>query len=1101
MHPTSKRRRIAALAVAAAATMTVLTAAPQAQGQTVGALRTGENTRVGNPGASRVRDVPGLASNPADPSNVVQVEQDDLAFNCNANVSTNGGATWTGGSLIPPAGFPPPNSPLTNASCQSFEGSVAWGSGNNVYTTMSSRRNENQGNSVIVFRSRDRGFTWSPVGQNGGVAMNTTTALPSYSGPELAVCPAGRPGCLPNADRVYVMAQASVAIPTTAPPPATTNFARVYVSRSDDFGDNWTPAPVEISGAVNLASSNPCNASTTCISRAEPSAPVITRDGWVAVSYRLPDPNPPSPQLSAVTSTIQVARSLDNGATWTRTSVTPVRGYVDEASSRFNGSNFPRMTGDPRNPNLYLVYMEGPPPGGRQDHFIHPDVDTMFTRSTDGGATWSAPKRINDDPAGNGATATGPAQRHPKASVAPDGRVDVVWQDRRHGYRSPTHSHLGNGEARFGDTYFTYSTDYGVTFAPNRRVSDKSQNLDVGYDHYGQEYWSWGPTLVELGNDEILFAWMDSREGNFDNENVDIYLGKLNVRAPDTIPVQRLPETSRSSLSVNLSKYAYTGGPQAVLNIGFTNRAVTRLVVVNEGDALGALAGSVLSRAHLGSLLVSPATGLPADVKAEVTRMAPLGAFVIGGESALTPAVVTNLVSAGVPADEIVRYAGSPAEVAKAIAVGIDRRTPEEKAAGVPAFDAAVIVNPASQEAFAAAGMAASLRMPILFTDGRDGVPAATREALSALNIATALVVGNSGVISDAVAASLPGPKRLGGADLAAVNRSVLSESAARRLPLNIVHVADSNQPIDAALSAAAIARTGGLQVITPGADTAAANQLLDGVGLRPGIDRLVVARSLPALSGPGYRLVARDGGIFAFGGAGFFGSTGAMRLAQPMVGMANTPSNLGYWTVAGDGGVFAFGDAKFRGSTGALKLAQPMVGMAPTPSGNGYWLVAKDGGIFAFGDARFFGSTGGTRLAQPIVGMASTPSGKGYWLVASDGGVFAFGDAAFKGSTGAIKLAQPVVGIASTPSGNGYWTVASDGGIFAFGDAAFKGSTGAIKLAQPVVGLDATPSGGGYLLTASDGGVFAFGDARFAGSTGGLRLNQPVVSLSAGGS
>ena len=1083
MHPTSKRRRIAALAAAAAATMTVLTAAPQAQGQTVGDLRTGENYRLGNPPATRGRDVPGLAVNPADSRHIVEVEQDILAGNCVSNVSIDGGATWVGGPLVPPAGFPPPYTPLPLHSCSAsagaqFEGSVAFGTGQNVYVAYSSGRTATDGLSVIVARSSDGGRTYAPV-----VAMNNPGAAnPNYVRSRLAVHRGAGAG---GADRIYVSAQANVSI-------GGNNFGRVYVSVSNDGGATWG-LPVEITAGGTTA--------PAAQTRNETSGPVVNGDGTVSVAYRETDPNPPAPGLSSVTGVIKVAKAAYPATTWTQTPVTVARGYVDEADSRFNGSNFPKMAGNPANNSLYITYMEGPPPGGRQDHFIHPDVDVMFTRSTNGGASWSAPKRVNDDPPGTGATARGPAQRHPRVSVAPDGRVDVVWQDRRHGYRSPTHSHLGNGEARMGDTYFAYSIDGGQTFSKNRRVSDKSQNLDIGYDHYGQAYWSWGPALAEMGNGEILFAWEDSREGNLDNENGDIYLAKLNVQAPDTIPVQRLPETSRSSLSVNLSKYAYTGGAQAVLNIGFTNRPVTRPVIVNEGDSLGALAGAVLSRAHLGPLLATPATGLTAEVKAEVTRMGPIGAFVIGGESAVSPAVVTNLVSAGVPADEIVRYAGSPAEVAKAIAIGIDRRTPEEKAAGVPSFDAAVIVNPASQEAFAAAGMAASLRMPILFTDGRDGVPAATREALSALNIATALVVGNSGVISDAVLASLPGPKRLGGADLAAVNRSVLSESVARRLPVNIVHVADSNQPFDAALSAAAVARTGGLQVITPGADTTAANQVLDGVGLRPGVDRLVVARSLPALSGPGYRLVARDGGIFAFGGAGFFGSTGAMRLAQPMVGMANTPSNLGYWTVAGDGGVFAFGDAKFRGSTGALKLAQPVVGMAPTPSGNGYWLVAKDGGVFAFGDARFFGSTGGTRLAQPIVGMASTPSGKGYWLVASDGGVFAFGDAAFKGSTGAIKLVQPVVGIASTPSGNGYWTVASDGGIFAFGDAAFKGSTGAIKLAQPVVGMDATSSGGGYLLTASDGGVFAFGDARFAGSTGGLRLNQPVVSLSAGGS
>src|SRR5205814_241362 len=123
----------------------------------------------------------------------------------------------------------------------------------------------------------------------------------------------------------------------------------------------------------------------------------------------------------------------------------------------------------------------------------------------------------------------------------------------------------------------------------------------------------------------------------------------------------------------------------------------------------------------------------------------------------------------------------------------------------------------------------------------------------------------------------------------------------------------------------------------------------------------------------PGYDLVASDGGIFSFGGAGFYGSTGAIKLNQPIVGLATTPSGRGYWLVATDGGIFAFGDAEFAGSTGAIKLNRPIVGMAPTPSGKGYWLVATDGGIFAFGDATFLGSTGALKLNKPVVGMSPT--------------------------------------------------------------------------------------------------------------------------------
>ena len=118
-----------------------------------------------------------------------------------------------------------------------------------------------------------------------------------------------------------------------------------------------------------------------------------------------------------------------------------------------------------------------------------------------------------------------------------------------------------------------------------------------------------------------------------------------------------------------------------------------------------------------------------------------------------------------------------------------------------------------------------------------------------------------------------------------------------------------------------------------------------------------------------------------------------------------------GYRLVASDGGVFSFGDAAFHGSTGALTLNAPIVGMAATPDGGGYWLVASDGGVFSFGDAAFHGSTGALVLNKPIVGIAATPDGGGYWLVASDGGVFSFGDAAFHGSAGALVLNKPIVG------------------------------------------------------------------------------------------
>ncbi|MDP9333987.1 MAG: neutral zinc metallopeptidase [Actinomycetota bacterium] len=234
-------------------------------------------------------------------------------------------------------------------------------------------------------------------------------------------------------------------------------------------------------------------------------------------------------------------------------------------------------------------------------------------------------------------------------------------------------------------------------------------------------------------------------------------------------------------------------------------------------------------------------------------------------------------------------------------------------------------------------------------------------------------------------------------------------------------------------------------------------------------------------------------------GVSGAVGKLGGTNLPQNVSSRAKTAcgtSTCGYDLIASDGGIFSFGDAHFFGSTGGIHLNRPIVGSSVTPSGKGYWLVASDGGIFAFGDARFFGSTGGIHLNQPIVGMASTPLGRGYWFVASDGGIFAFGDARFFGSTGAMHLNQPIVAMAAAPSGLGYWFVASDGGIFAFGNAHFFGSAGGSHLNRPIVGMAASALGQGYWLVASDGGIFAYGGAGFFGSTGAIALNQPIITI-----
>jgi hypothetical protein len=117
-----------------------------------------------------------------------------------------------------------------------------------------------------------------------------------------------------------------------------------------------------------------------------------------------------------------------------------------------------------------------------------------------------------------------------------------------------------------------------------------------------------------------------------------------------------------------------------------------------------------------------------------------------------------------------------------------------------------------------------------------------------------------------------------------------------------------------------------------------------------------------------------------------------ALVVDHPIVGMASTPDADGYWEVASDGGIFAFGDATFWGSTGSLSLNRPIVGMAGSAEGGGYWEAASDVGIFSLGNAPFHGSvpelppSGPPRIALYGDSLASE-AGQDFSFLASDSG------------------------------------------------------------------------------------------------------------------
>src|SRR5438552_12400566 len=147
-------------------------------------------------------------------------------------------------------------------------------------------------------------------------------------------------------------------------------------------------------------------------------------------------------------------------------------------------------TGGPFNNRIYLVYT---------DETVNENNDTeiLMRTSTNDGATWSAPVRVNDD-------ATTRSQFLPYVALdRTTGTVAVGFHDCRNDNGVPGPGGTNNIPNDDAEYYGTFSTDGGLTWAPNRRLSggfsnatDSGNGVDygdyVGLDaHAGKLYTVW----------------------------------------------------------------------------------------------------------------------------------------------------------------------------------------------------------------------------------------------------------------------------------------------------------------------------------------------------------------------------------------------------------------------------------------------------------------------------------------------------------------------------------------------------------------------------------------------------------------------------------
>ncbi len=203
-------------------------------------------------------------------------------------------------------------------------------------------------------------------------------------------------------------------------------------------------------------------------------------------------------------------RSTNGGVSWS----TPVL-VQDFNLVSFSGANFPDAqdnrganpfgaiaidnSGGPCNGTLYAAFSDF---GSGQN--VN-DTDVWVTRSTNNGATWNTPVRVND-----GGLA-GRAQFHPFLQVDPtNGRLVVAWHDAR--------NDTGNDAV---EIFTTRSTDCGASFEPNLQVSQPSAEFNNSGISYMDENTADNPNrnpnqygeylgLDALGN-RAYIAWVDTR--------------------------------------------------------------------------------------------------------------------------------------------------------------------------------------------------------------------------------------------------------------------------------------------------------------------------------------------------------------------------------------------------------------------------------------------------------------------------------------------------------------------------------------------------------------------------------------------------------------
>jgi len=236
--------------------------------------------------------------------------------------------------------------------------------------------------------------------------------------------------------------------------------SKMFISVSSNGGDTWTE-PVLISGAQ---------------SGVQGASPAVGPDGTVYTSWCSP--------CGGGAARIWVNTSSDGGATWgSPIQAATLTGLPSPLPGNgFRVNSFPTAAVNQVTGHVYVAYAD----------YAAGNADIRFVRSTDGGASWSVPIRVNSRPQDD--------QFFQWMDVSPSGGLWICYYDQS-----------WNG-TNWLDMSCSSSTNGGVSFGEAKRMTTVSSN--PANDGFGGTFIGDYNGLAVLGSRNPRALWTDTRTGN-----------------------------------------------------------------------------------------------------------------------------------------------------------------------------------------------------------------------------------------------------------------------------------------------------------------------------------------------------------------------------------------------------------------------------------------------------------------------------------------------------------------------------------------------------------------------------------------------------------